>query len=217
MMIRHLLAHLLAAFGFLCAVVGEAYALGAADRMIESLASTQSLVADFSQTTVMASARLRTQSGTFWVSKPGLLRWEVKKPYAQLQILNGKEFWLYDPDLAQATVRPMSAANLTGIAALLLSSSSLSREDLMARYSFRNAGRRDGLEWVEVTPKKEEPGVLKILVGIDDEAIARRFEIQDALGQTTRVVLENVLKNTIIDSSQFEFTPPRGVAVLRTP
>jgi outer membrane lipoprotein carrier protein len=187
------------------------------DRMIESLASTQTLSADFSQTTAAKSARLRSASGTFYISKPGLLRWEVKKPYPQIQLLNDKEFWLFDVDLAQASVRPVHAANLTGIAALLLNTNSLTREQLLSRYGFSDLGARDGLQWIGVTPKTAEPGITSLAVGVDSESLLRRFEIHDNLGQVTRIELTRILKNVAIDPKLFQFTPPAGVSVLRAP
>lgn len=187
------------------------------DRMLESIAGTQSLAAEFTQTTMTKSARSRNASGAFAISKPGLLRWEVKKPYPQLQVLNGKEFWMFDPDLAQASVRPIEAANLTGIAALLLNTNSLSRDQLMARYEFTEAGKRDGLEWVRVVPKTPEPGIASLVVGLDPDAMMQRFEIHDNLGQVTRVTLSRVLKNTVLDPKLFQFVPPPGVSVLRAP
>jgi len=187
------------------------------DRMIESLASTQTLSADFSQTTAAKSARLRSASGTFYISKPGLLRWEVKKPYPQIQLLNDKEFWLFDVDLAQASVRPIHAANLTGIAALLLNTNSLTREQLLTRYGFSDLGARDGLQWIGVTAKTPEPGITSLAVGVDSESLLRRFEIHDNLGQVTRIELIRILKNVAIDPNLFQFTPPAGVSVLRAP
>jgi len=187
------------------------------DRMIESLASTQTLSADFSQTTAAKSARLRSASGTFYISKPGLLRWEVKKPYPQIQLLNDKEFWLFDVDLAQASVRPIHAANLTGIAALLLNTNSLTREQLLTRYGFSDLGVRDGLQWIGVTAKTPEPGITSLAVGVDSESLLRRFEIHDNLGQVTRIELIRILKNVAIDPKLFQFTPPAGVSVLRAP
>jgi len=187
------------------------------DRMIESLASTQTLSADFSQTTAAKSARLRSASGTFYISKPGLLRWEVKKPYPQIQLLNDKEFWLFDVDLAQASVRPIHAANLTGIAALLLNTNSLTRDQLLTRYGFSDLGARDGLQWIGVTAKTPEPGITSLAVGVDSESLLRRFEIHDNLGQVTRIELIRILKNVAIDPKLFQFTPPAGVSVLRAP
>ncbi len=185
------------------------------DRMIESISSTQTLSADFSQTTAAKSARVRSSSGSFWISKPGLLRWEVKKPYPQIQVLNDKEFWVYDPDLQQASVRPVAAAQLSGIAALLLSTNSLSRAALNERYEFSEDGSANGLTWIRVVPRTPEPGISSLRVAIDRDSLLTEFEIHDALGQVTRVKISNVQKNITLDSSLFRFVPPPGVGILR--
>lgn len=187
------------------------------DRMLESLASTETLMADFSQTTAGKSARVRASSGSFMISKPGMLRWEVKKPYPQLQILNDKEFWIYDRDLAQASVRAVQAANITGLASLLLNTNNLTREELLARYEFSEAGVQAGIVWIRVVPKKPEPGITSLKVALDKDSMISKFEIQDALGQITKIELTDVLKNTYIEPSQFTFRPPPGVAVIRSP
>jgi len=187
------------------------------DRMIESIASTQTLTADFSQTTAAKSARVRASNGTFWISKPGLLRWEIKKPYPQIQVLNEKEFWTYDLDLEQAAVRPVASAQLTGIAALLLSTNSLSRTALNQRYEFAEDGASNGLSWIRVVPREAEPGISKLRVAIDRDALLTEFEIHDALGQITRVKISNVQKNITIDPALFKFVPPKGTSVLRAP
>lgn len=192
------------------------------DRLIESLSSTQSLQADFRQTTITISRaaapqKSRVASGSFSIARPGLLRWEVTKPYVQLQLLDGQQFWLYDPDLAQVTVRPLSAASLSGLAGLLLNSTGLTRSELAQRYEMRSQPDRDGLSWIHMTPLQPEPGVVKIVVGMDRDAMLRQVEITDALQQVTRLELSNVVKNTAINPALFRFVPPKGVSVLRTP
>lgn len=185
------------------------------DRMIDSIASTQTMSADFSQATAAKSARVRASSGSFWISKPGMLRWEIKKPYPQIQVLNEKEFWSYDMDLQQASVRPVASAQLTGIAALLLSTNSLSRAALDQRYEFSEDGSSNGLSWIRVVPKEPEPGIGKLRVAIDRDSLLMEFEIHDALGQVTQVKIGNVQKNITIDPGLFRFVPPKGVSVLR--
>lgn len=185
------------------------------DRMIESLVSTQTLTADFLQTTRAKSTAVRSASGSFWLAKPGLLRWEVTKPYPQIQVLNAKEFWIFDPELSQATVRPVSAANLTGLAGLLLSTNTLTREELSARYTFAELPARDQLVWVRVVPRQPEPALTQLLVGLDADGLLSRFEITDGLGQVTQITLSRVMKNISIDNSRFQFSPPAGVSVLR--
>ncbi len=190
-------------------------AVSSVDRMIESLVSTQTLTADFVQTTRAKSTAVRTSSGSFWLAKPGLLRWEVTKPYPQLQVLNTKEFWIFDPELSQASVRPVGAANLTGLAGLLLSTNTLTRDELSARYNFSEQPARDRLQWVQVVPRQPEPTLTNLLVGIDADGLLSRFEITDGLGQVTQISLTRVMKNISIDSSRFQFVPPAGVSVLR--
>lgn len=193
------------------------------DRLIESLSSTQSLQADFRQTTItvgraaVAPSKSRVVSGSFAIARPGLLRWEVTKPYAQLQLLDGQQFWLYDPDLAQVSVRPLSVVHLSGLAGLLLNSTGLTRAELAQRYEMRQQPDRDGLSWIQMTPLQPEPGVVKIVVGIDPGAMLRQVEITDALQQVTRLELSNVVKNATINPALFRFVPPKGVSVLRTP
>jgi outer membrane lipoprotein-sorting protein len=43
----------------------------------------------------------------------------------------------------------------------------------------------------------------------------KRFEVVDRLGQTTRVELSQLKLNAAINPKVFEFTPPKGVSVLR--
>jgi len=196
-------------------LVSAQTAVSSVDRMIESLVSTQTLTADFVQTTRAKSTAVRSAAGSFWLAKPGLLRWEVTKPYPQTQVLNAKEFWIFDPELSQATVRPVTAANLTGLAGLLLSTNTLSREELSARYTFSEQPLRERLEWVLVNPRQPEPALTQLLVGMDADGLLRRFEITDGLGQVTQITLSRVMKNISIDNSRFQFTPPAGVSVLR--
>jgi outer membrane lipoprotein-sorting protein len=120
-----------------------------------------------------------------------------------------------DADLAQASVRSVEAANLSGIAALLLNTNVLTREQLLARYQFSVAGERDGVTWISVVPRQAEPGINRLMIGLDSDSMVSRFEIHDSLGQVTRIELTKIFKNIAIDAALFQYTPPRGMSVLR--
>jgi outer membrane lipoprotein carrier protein len=187
------------------------------DRMIDALATKQTFSAQFVQTTSGQAGRERVASGRLWISKPGLLRWEIQKPYPQLQVLDGRQLWLYDPDLMQVTVRPLASVQLTGIAGLLLNTTGLSRPLLFQRYRFSDLPARDGLSWVEVIPKVEEPGIIRLVVGLDPDGLMSQFEIYDGLGQVTRLQLSARTLNTQLDPALFVFKTPPGVSVLNAP
>jgi outer membrane lipoprotein-sorting protein len=111
-----------------------------------------------------------------------------------------------DADLAQASVRSVEAANLSGIAALLLNTNVLTREQLLARYQFSVAGERDGVTWISVVPRQAEPGINRLMIGLDSDSM---------VGQVTRIELTKIFKNIAIDAALFQYTPPRGMSVLR--
>jgi outer membrane lipoprotein carrier protein len=185
-----------------------------AERFVNDLASIQNLSASFQQTIVL-TGRSRSSSGVFILARPGLMRWETQKPYPQLQILNAREFWVFDPELSQATVRSVEPSTIGGLAGLLLSDQELPRVALMNRYRFKDLGDRAGLFWIEIEPRLEDPNVLRIMVGLDAQDQMKRFEVVDRLGQTTRVELSQLKLNASINPKVFEFTPPKGVSVLR--
>ena len=49
-------------------------------------------------------------SGTLWIERPGKFRWDYDAPFKQQIVGDGARIWVYDVELQQATVRPMSAA-----------------------------------------------------------------------------------------------------------
>src|SRR5581483_1373046 len=70
---------------------------------------------------------IESTAGHMWIARPssgargaGRFRWSYEKPYQQLMVCDGDKIWMYDPDLAQVTVRPAAAA-LAGTPAQLLS------------------------------------------------------------------------------------------------
>jgi outer membrane lipoprotein carrier protein len=202
---------------FLSGAGASVWAGDAVDRLIEGMLATQSMSAEFTQTTSAGrSGRLRTTSGVFWILRPGQVRWEVRRPSLQVQIINSREFWSYDADLAQASMRPRDSAQLAGVAGLLLNGQTLDRDALMARYAFNDLGNRQGLAWVEVVPRQPEPGLERMRIGIDAQSVPLRFDIVDSLGQVSQIELQKVQKNVVIDPRVFEFTPPAGVSVLRS-
>lgn len=211
---RHLLLLMVACC--LYPVGRGAVAGDAADRLMEGMLATQSMSAEFTQTTSAGrSGRLRITSGMFWILRPGQVRWEVRRPSLQVQIINSREFWSYDADLAQASVRPRESAQLAGVAGLMLNGQTLDRDALLSRYAFTDLGNRQGLSWIEVVPRQPEPGLERMRIGIDAQSVPMRFEIVDSLGQVSQIELQKVQKNVVIEPRVFDFTPPAGVSVLR--
>lgn len=202
-MIRHLL---LALMLWAHAFPALADARARLDAFVEG---TKSLKAQFTQTVTDAKGR-KTQeaSGSLFLSRPGKFRWVYSKPYAQLIVGDGKKLWIYDEDLDQVTVRKLDQAIGESPAALLAGSN-----DLDKLFNLKDAGSRDGLEWLEATPKGKEGSFERVRMGFRGNDLAA-MELEDNFGQTTVLRFSNLERNPALGSSLFRFTPPKGTDVI---
>ena len=121
---------------------------------------------------------------------------------------DGERVWIHDQDLNQVTVRRIARAIGSTPAALLAGASDVERA-----FEFTEAGERDGLAWLEATPREREAGFERIRLGLGVAGV-EAMELVDHFGQTTVQRFTNVVRNPQIDPATFRFTPPKGVDVL---
>lgn len=153
--------------------------------------------------------RKETSSGRVALSAPRLFRWEYLKPYPQLIVADGKKVWVYDPDLKQVSVRPQGAEEQNSPLAALIDPQRLDRD-----FNVKDAGSKDGLEWLELTPKHDEnAGFQNARLGFDKHGLSR-MQILDALGQRTEISFSSWKRNPAFTAKTFHFTPPKGVDVV---
>lgn len=182
---------------------------GAVDRLHQFLASTKTLKADFSQLVVTRGGRKpQESSGQVTISRPGKLRWDIRKPYPQLVVSDGEKVWIYDTELQQVTVRQVGKA-IGGSPAALLSGSN----DLERNFILSEAGEREGLLWVEALPKSPESGFERVRIGFAGNDL-RAMELQDSFGQMTLIRFSALERNPQLPAASFRFVPPAGVDIV---
>jgi outer membrane lipoprotein carrier protein len=171
--------------------------------------TTQSARASFDQKVVDRSGKpVQSSAGSFVFLRPGRFRWVYEKPIDQLIVGDGKQVWIYDRDLNQVTVRKISKALGSTPAALLAGSS-----DIEAAFELSDAGVREGLEWLDAKPKRQEAGFERVRMGFDATGI-RAMELVDNFGQTTTLRFSNLVRNPKVDPADFRFEAPKGADVL---
>lgn len=178
-------------------------------RLEAFIQSTKGLKAQFSQTVLDKNGR-RTQesSGNLFFSRPGKFRWVYQKPYNQLIVGDGKKLWIFDEDLDQVTVRKLDQALGDSPAALLAGDN-----DIAKLFNLKETGAKDGLDWLEATPKSKEGSFEKVRMGFKGNDI-QAMELKDNFGQTTLLRFTNLERNPALGASLFRFTPPKGVDIL---
>lgn len=187
----------------------SAYA-GATDRLKNFIASTNSAQANFTQEVKDQNGqRIQSASGTMLFVRPGKFRWVYQKPYEQLILGDGEKFWMYDKELNQVTVKKMDAALGSSPAALLSGNNEIERG-----FRLKDTGTRDGLEWLEATPRNQDTSFEKILMAFDAQSALVVMELQDSFGHTTLLRLSRLQRNPQLAAQLFKFVPPKGADVL---
>lgn len=171
---------------------------------------TRTAKGSFAQRIVSRSQKAsQPSSGDFVFARPGRFRWTYVKPYEQVLVADGEKLSIYDRDLNQVTVRKLGDALGNTPAAILFGNNDIERS-----FDLRDAGVRDGVAWLEATPKSKDTTFEKISIGFRSGELAA-MELRDALGQITMLDFTGVERNPKVDQSTFVFTPPKGADVLQ--
>jgi len=181
----------------------------AAERVDRYLSGLQTLRGSFQQEIVDATGAVREAAeGTLAIQKPGRFRWDYRSPSPQLLVSDGSTIWLYDEELEQVTVRKADAT-LTATPASLLSG----RDKASERFAVATGTPHDGLEWVVLTPKAGDTDFREVRLGFHGDSL-QRMELEDRLGQTTRIAFSGLERNIQLPPDLFTFEPPPGVDVV---
>lgn len=165
--------------------------------------------AQFDQELVDAKGKvLQKATGTFYLARPDRFRWDYDAPQEQRIVADGKKVWVYDVDLEQVTVRNMDDALGTTPAHLLSSKTPINRN-----FTLRETGEREGLHWVELTPRIKDTTFEKMRLGFNATDLAA-MELVDGMGQVTKLRFTRVVRNPGLGNTLFQFTPPKGVDVI---
>ncbi|MBE0464455.1 MAG: outer membrane lipoprotein chaperone LolA [Halomonadaceae bacterium] len=187
-----------------------AWANDAAGRLTERLEPLENYQATFDQKILDgAGERLQNARGEMWLSRPGMLRWEVEAPYSQVVVSDGNDVYLYDPDLEQVTVQPMDD-RVTHTPALLLSGNV---SDLTESYDvvYEQEGGEDIFTLV---PNSADTLFEELSLVFDNETLTELW-MMDSTGQKTMITFSDITRNGSINRSLFNFDIPEGTDVIR--
>ncbi|MES2299147.1 MAG: outer membrane lipoprotein chaperone LolA [Pseudomonadota bacterium] len=199
----------LAAAGWL-ACAGAAQA-GALDQFKSFVATTKAARGEFTQRQVKKDQALakpaQVSSGSFVFARPGKFIWSYAKPYEQVLQADGEQLFIYDKDLNQVTVRKLGDALGSSPAAILFGSN-----DLEKNFTLKEAGAKDGLEWLQATPKSRDTTFELISIGLRNGA-PEAMELHDAFGHTSLLSFTKFEKNPSLGAQHFKFVMPKGADV----
>ena len=178
----------------------------ATDELRDFVRNVKSGKSTFTQTVTAPDGKQKLSNGSFAFSRPNRFRFVYEKPYAQTVVGDGTKVWIYDPDLNQVSSRKMGDALGTTPAALLVST------NIDQAFTLADQPDKDGLQWVQASPKQAEGTVRWLKLGFNNHALAR-LEIADSFGQDSMLTFTSFQPNPALPADAFVFTPPKGADV----
>jgi len=180
-----------------------------AERLTRHFDQVQSVKASFSQQLKDEDGMvLEEASGSMWLQRPGLFRWDYAEPYVQQIGSDGKTLWIYDQGLEQITLRPVSEG-MGRTPAVLLSGEG----DLFDEFNVTELEPRLGLDWLELVPKQQDTDFKSILLGFKADDLYA-MELTDSLDQVTSIRFNDLERNPKLSKDRFLLRIPKGTEVV---
>ena len=143
-------------------------------------------------------------SGRFLFKQPDRIRWEYRGSTNMQVIYNGKEFWIYYPELNEAD-------KINGMPQY----SSLMHFDI-AKMSkdYDIKGRREqNILKLRFTPMVKSPVTLIEMEFTEDSSFPGNLKLTDSNGEITLIIFKDVKFNSEIQDNIFTFNPDKAVKV----
>jgi outer membrane lipoprotein carrier protein len=151
---------------------------------------------------------MQKSSGTVKLLRPGRFRWEYIEPSPQIILADGRNLWIYDIELEQATVKPLREA--LGAAPIMLLSE---KRPLEEDFNIQKLTQRGNLDWVEAVPRKPDMEFQRIEFGLKGKEV-RQLILHDQFGQKTVIQFVNMKTNLHLEPYEFRLELPPGVDVI---
>jgi outer membrane lipoprotein carrier protein len=208
----------LGAFVLLCASAAaaeaDARARAVADQVDAKYNRLQSLKMDFAET-YAGGGRIRKESGTLWLKKPGKMRWDYSSPTPKLFLSDGKTAFFYVPGERQA--RKTSLKNLDDLRSplrYLLGKAKLVNE-------FENLTIVPGAKLLRPenvvlggVPKRLKDRVQQVLFEINPQSQIERLTIEEVDGTETEFTFSGIEEAPKVADDWFKFQRPQNVELI---
>jgi chaperone LolA len=181
----------------------------------ERIDATKDFTAAVDQELVVASAGKTVHAtGTVAFKRPGKMRWTLTDGSAQVIVADGTTLWFYQPDEQQVLKAPFQAAFRSSTPVSFLTGVGRISDDFDATVD----GEGDGVLYLALRPRRAEGELGRLRLTVD----ARTYdivgaEVNDPVGNVTRLRFSDLRRNTDLADAQFRFDVPPGVDVIEAP
>ncbi len=178
-------------------------------------ANVTTLQAEFRQT-YRAPGVDETESGTLYMKKPGLMRWEYSEPEVKLFIADGRDTYLYSPRDRQVLVRRFSAEDLRSTPLQFLLGKGNIRQSFSVSWDSEPAVETGSAIRMRLTPLTAESDYSYVIIECDSKSFELGgIAIHEPTGNVSEFVFSQIRTNVKVGDRLFQFKIPKGVEVVR--
>lgn len=149
-------------------------------------------------------------SGYFVMQRPGKLRWVYERPEKQQIIADGRNVWIFDEELDQASVHSMKSVEADFPMSWLVYD-----EPLSQRFTIIPGRVENGVSWFNLVPKAST-FFQSLEVAIAKGEMVQIWMYQNS-DNVTKVAFNKIEKNQPVSQQAFDFSPPKGVDLIGDP
>ncbi|QFI54876.1 outer membrane lipoprotein chaperone LolA [Aeromonas simiae] len=188
--------------GSLLLASGQSWAAGAADQLKQKLAEVKLFSAHFEQTVFdVKGQELQKAAGELVVSRPNRFNWHTTSPDESLIVSDGKDVWLWDPFVEQATAMTLKDA-VVNTPFILISGTD---DRFWKNYDVTRQG-----DVFTVSSRNQSELIASFRVTFDRQNNISRFDVKEAQGQWSEFHLSNFNRQPALKGNEFTFTLPKG-------
>jgi len=189
---------------------------GAIDALQKKYSKVIDLRMDFIQTYKTPRKPPRTETGTLYLRRPGMMRWEYHSPSEKLFVSNGKDIYFYLPEEQQVqktTVKESRDQRLPFL--FLLGRGNLRKDFSKIEWAADQKSFFAGNRILYAYPKKNIDEFSKVLMEYEPGRVQlQRVIIFDIDGSTSEFVFTNIKENSGLSPKLFEFHIPSNIEVI---
>ncbi|MGC9457506.1 MAG: outer membrane lipoprotein chaperone LolA [Halothiobacillaceae bacterium] len=153
--------------------------------------------------------RMQFSSGQVMLARPGQFRWVYERPYVQELVSDGEWLWVFDPDLEQATRKPLTGSIDSSPIMVLMDEKPLDEAFEIEPVDMDD----EGAQWFRLRPREEVSDFAQVLISVDAQGLSS-MRLIDTFENATQVRFFDRAVNEPVDIEQFDFQPPEGVEVV---
>ncbi|RLB54744.1 MAG: hypothetical protein DRI34_11585, partial [Deltaproteobacteria bacterium] len=159
----------------------------------------------------------RRSQGFLYIKKPGMMRWDYRRPNRKHFIVSGKVLYIYDPELSQVVVdRHFISSELSAAVTFLWGRGRLEKSFRISLSQRADLQRPDA--WVlELVPRGPARFRRLWMVVRRKDAMVVQTLLEDPGGNLNKITFSKVSVNVGLRDDAFSFTVPPGVDVIEVP